>query len=77
MSEPMDAEPVEIPFRELSADALRGVIEVYVLREGTDYGEVEYSLDDKVERVLRQLQRREARIVFNPNDESVSLELVG
>ena len=73
----MDQEPVEIPFRELSADALRGVIEVYVLREGTDYGEVAYSLDDKVALVLEQLRRNEARIVFNPNDESVSLELVG
>lgn len=73
----MDQEPVEIPFRELSADALRGVIEVYVLREGTDYGQVAYSLDDKVALVLEQLRRNEARIVFNPNDESVSLELVG
>lgn len=77
MSDEMDQEPVEIPFRELSADALRGVIEVYVLREGTDYGQVAYSLDDKVALVLEQLRRNEARIVFNPNDESVSLELVG
>ena len=77
MSDAMDQAPVEIPFRELSADALRGVIEAYVLREGTDYGTVDYSLDDKVERVLEQLRRNEARIVFNPDDESVSLELVG
>ena len=69
----MEQEPVEIPYRELSADALRGVVESYVLREGTDYGPLEYSLDDKVERVLEQLRRNEARIMFNPNDESVSL----
>lgn len=72
--EATQGEPVEIPYRELSADALRGVVEVYVLREGTDYGPLEYSLDDKVERVLEQLRRNEARIMFNPDDESVSLE---
>ena len=73
MTPEMEQEPVEIPYRELSADALRGVVESYVLREGTDYGPLEYSLDDKVERVLEQLRRNEARIMFNPNDESVSL----
>ncbi|MES1191364.1 MAG: YheU family protein [Steroidobacter sp.] len=32
-------EPVAIPHTELSADALRGVIDSFVLREGTDYGD--------------------------------------
>ena len=41
----MNPDPVPIPFQDLSADALRGVIESFVLREGTDYGAHEYSLD--------------------------------
>ena len=65
------AEPVAIPYRELSADALRGVIESFVLREGTDYGLHEYSLEQKVAHVMRQLDRGEAQIVFDPNTESV------
>jgi len=66
-------EPLAIPYRELSADALRGVIEAFVLREGTDYGETHHSLEDKVQQVLRQLERKEAHIVFDANTESVDI----
>ena len=69
----MSQDPVPIPFRELSPDALRGVIESFVLREGTDYGAHEYSLDDKVEHVMRQLERGEARILFDPLTETVDI----
>jgi len=65
--------PVEIPLEELSASALRGVLEAFVNREGTDYGEVERSLEDKVADVMRQLKRGEACIVFDPETESVTL----
>jgi len=44
-----------------------------VLREGTDYGRHETSLDDKVAQVLRQLRRREAYVVFDPNTASVNI----
>ncbi|MGE3850017.1 MAG: YheU family protein [Gammaproteobacteria bacterium] len=67
------SEPVEIPWRQLSADALRGVVEAFVLREGTDYGEVEASFADKVQQVMRQLERAEAGIVFDPASETVDI----
>lgn len=67
------SEPIEIPYRELSSDALAGVIESFVLREGTDYGAREYSLEEKVAHVVRQLERGEARIMFDPDSESVSI----
>ena len=66
-------EPIVVPHRELSADALRGVLESFVLREGTDYGEREASLEQKVAQVLRQLERGEAQIVFDPVVESVDI----
>jgi uncharacterized protein len=72
MMEPT-AEPVTIPYRELSTDALRSVVEAFVLREGTDYGMHEYSLEQKVAHVMRQLERGEAHIVFDPNTESVDI----
>jgi uncharacterized protein YheU (UPF0270 family) len=46
-----------------------------VLREGTDYGEREISLDQKVAHVLRQLERGEAQIVFDAVLESVDIVL--
>ena len=65
--------PVEVPHTALEKDLLRAVIESFVLREGTDYGERELSLDDKVRRVERLLERGDARIVFDPRTESVDV----
>ena len=67
------AEPVIVPPTELAAEVLRAAIESFVLREGTDYGEREFSLDEKVARVVRQLERREAQIVFDPDTSSVAI----
>ena len=66
-------EPVEVPYRELPADLLNAVIESFVLREGTDYGEKELSLEDKVARVVSQLKRGEVKIIFDPESESVTI----
>lgn len=66
-------DPLEIPYRELSERALRGVVEGFVLREGTDYGDIHHSLEDKVQQVMRQLERHEARIIFDANTESVDI----
>jgi uncharacterized protein YheU (UPF0270 family) len=68
--------PVVVPYTELSEDALRGVVESFVLREGTDYGERDASHEDKVADVMRQLERGEARIMFDPLDTSVTIVVV-
>ena len=66
-------QPVAVPHRELSPAALRGVVESFVLREGTDYGMLEYSLEQKVAHVMRQLERGEAQVLFDPLTESVQI----
>ena len=68
--------PIVVPHAELSADALRGVIESFVLREGTDYGERDVSFESKVAQVRRQLDDGEAQIVFDPDSESIDIVLV-
>ena len=65
--------PIVIPHAELTPDTLTGVIESFVLREGTDYGERDVPLETKVKQVRRQLERREAQIVFDPNTESIDI----
>ena len=62
-----------IPHKELSADALQGVLESFVLREGTDYGERELTLEQKVGHLRRQVERGEAHIVFDPNTETLDI----
>jgi uncharacterized protein YheU (UPF0270 family) len=66
-------EPIVVPYRELSAEALRGVVESFVLREGTEYGEHDVSLQQKVDQVLRQLERGEAQVIYHPALESVDI----
>ncbi len=68
-----DDEPIVIPHRELSPEALKGVLESFVLREGTEYGEREVSLEQKVADVLRQLERGEAQVIFLPKLESIDI----
>ena len=52
------------------------MLESFVLREGTDYGEREYSLDQKVSQVRAQLERGQARILFDPHTSTVTIEVV-
>jgi uncharacterized protein YheU (UPF0270 family) len=66
-------EPVAIPPRQLSPQALRGVIEAFVLREGTDYGEREFSLEQKLAHVAAQIEAGEAQIWFDPNSNSIDI----
>ena len=55
----------------ISADALRGVIESFVEREGTDYG-AEYSLEQKVAQVKAQLDKGTAILTFDEESESIN-----
>jgi uncharacterized protein len=64
---------VEIPWELLSPDALTGVLENFVLREGTDYGAVELSHEEKVARLRAAVERRDARILFDPETETVTV----
>jgi uncharacterized protein YheU (UPF0270 family) len=66
-------EPIAIPPEQLSPQALRGVIEAFVLREGTDYGEREFSLEQKMAHVAAQIEAGEAQIWFDPNSNSIDI----
>ena len=65
--------PIVVPHTELTPEALVGVIESFVLREGTDYGERAVPHETKVLQVRRQLERREAEILFDPQTESIHI----
>ena len=64
---------VEVPFDELDDATLVALIEGFVGREGTDYGLVERTLAEKIADVRRQLERGEARIVFDPATDEVNI----
>lgn len=64
---------IEIPAERLSAEVLRAVIEEFILREGTDYGSYEVSLEDKIDHVRGQLSRGDVLITFDPATENCNL----
>jgi uncharacterized protein len=69
----VDQEPIAVPHAELSADALVGVIKAFVLQEGTDYGEREFTLDEKIANVRAQLESGDAQILFDPDSGGVGI----
>ena len=62
-----------IPYQQLSADTLEGLIEAFVLREGTEYGEEDISLSDKVAQVKTQLEADQLVILYSELHESVDI----
>jgi len=64
---------VEIPRDRLDPQTLRSLLEEYVSREGTDYGEHTFDLDQKISHVMKQLENGEALIVFDPETESCNI----
>lgn len=62
-----------IPYTDISDDTLNNLIEYFVLREGTDYGEQEVELSQKVAMVKRQLKTGDVLIVFSELHESINL----
>lgn len=68
-------EPVVIPIDVLSESALEGIIKEYVLREGTEYGQTEYSFEQKIEEVHRQLASGAAKVLYDAISETCTIVL--
>ncbi|CAI8199911.1 MAG: Uncharacterised protein [Marinobacterium sp. xm-d-530] len=62
-----------VPANMLSDDALRGMIEEFVTRDGTDYGEQEVSLKERVEEVRGQILTGKALIMFDSKTETTTV----
>jgi len=63
-------ESVDIPLDRINPETLRNMIEEFVTREWSELADSEYTLDEKVEQVLRQLKDNRARIVFDSTSET-------
>ncbi|USH02681.1 YheU family protein [Grimontia kaedaensis] len=65
-----------VPWQEIPEETLRNLVEHFVLREGTDYGEQEASFEEKVEQVYNLLKNKEAVVVFSELHETVDIKPV-
>ena len=59
-----------IPHAQLSPEALRGIVEEFVTRDGTEYGATETSLAEKACQVLAQIHSGGAVIVYDAENGS-------
>ncbi len=62
-----------IPPEQLIMESLRGVVESVIMREGTDYGEHEFSMEEKIEQLLPKVVSGEVVISFDEDSETVTL----
>lgn len=64
---------VIVPHDQLSPDALQGLLEEFVSRDGTDSGYIKLSLQQRVDQVRRQLDRGEVVVVFDEATQSANI----
>ncbi|HEY5498362.1 MAG TPA: YheU family protein [Syntrophales bacterium] len=64
-----------IPVNKLSPGALQGVIEEFISRNGTDYGEVEASQETKFRQVKQKLETGSAVLIFDDETETTNIFL--
>jgi len=64
---------IELSPDQLSSEALRGLIEEFVTRDGTDYGAIERGVEEKIAQVSAQLASGEARLVFDPHTQTTNI----
>ena len=62
-----------IPINRLSLEALHGVIEEFISREGTDYGEIEASPETSFRQVKQRLEKGLAVLIFDDETETTNI----
>lgn len=62
-----------VPYQQLDKETLNNLIEAFVLQEGTDYGEQEKTLEEKVADVQQALINGQVVIVFSELHETVNI----
>lgn len=74
MSEQEEQEKfVLVPRNALSSEALEGLVDEYILREGTDYGHGDKTMEQKRQSLFKQLDAKSVCIVFSTATENCTL----
>lgn len=63
-------EGVEIPLERLDPDILQALLADFVSREWSELNDACFTLEEKIEQVMRQLKNGQARILFDLTSKS-------
>jgi uncharacterized protein YheU (UPF0270 family) len=66
-------EGVEVPYLDINPETLRKMIEEFVSRDGSDWGEAGGSMEDKIKQVLRQFESGKIKVVFDLTSHSANI----
>ena len=64
---------MRVPHTQLPPDVLQRVVEDFVTRRGTDDGQIDTTLEQRVAQVLAQLVRGEAALDWDADTESINI----
>jgi uncharacterized protein len=64
-----------IPVNKLSPDALQRVIEEFISRNGTDYGEIESPLETNFRQVKDKLEKGSAVLIYDDGTKTTNILL--
>jgi uncharacterized protein YheU (UPF0270 family) len=63
-------EGIDIPLDRIKPETLVNMVKEFVTREWADFGDSDFTLDDKVEQVLQQLKDKKVKVVFDLTSET-------
>ena len=66
-------EGVDVPFDQISREALRRMIQEFVTRDGADWADAGCTLEHKIEQVLQQLRDKKVKVVFDLKSETANI----
>lgn len=64
---------IDIPIEQVPKDALDSLIEEFVTRQGTNYGEADYTLKEMVEQVKTALKNQKAILQYDDETETLDI----
>lgn len=68
-----DEQPIRVPYQQVPAETLHAIAEDFCTRDGTDYGEHEMPLADRVALLMQQLRHGEACLLFEASTQTLRI----
>ena len=68
---------IEVPYEQIDPEALQGLIEEFVTRDGADWDNAGCTLADKVKQVVQQLKNKKVMIVFDHRTQTANIVACG
>ncbi len=65
--------PIKIPYEKLSPEALQGIIEQFISRDGPDSGHADIPFQRKAEQVMQNIKTGKAIILYDESNQSINI----